>query len=79
MGTEELEIVVQTNVEQVVTEFKKLWKHKIRKKIKATCQITQDLVSNGLFIEYTILGGNHGVEKLVEQIYELPPVKNKEN
>lgn len=35
------------------------------------------LVSNGLFVEYTALGGNHGVEKLIEQVYELPPVRNK--
>ena len=33
------------------------------------------LASSGLFVEYTALGGNHGVSKLVEQVYELPPVK----
>lgn len=30
-----------------------------------------------LFKEYKILGGNHGVEKLVDKIFELPP-KTKE-
>ena len=28
-----------------------------------------------LFEQYTILGGNHGLEKLVEQVYLLPPKK----
>ena len=28
-----------------------------------------------LFEQYTILGGNHGVSKLVDQTYQLPPKK----
>lgn len=28
-----------------------------------------------LFTQYTVLGGNHGVSKLVEQAYTLPPKK----
>lgn len=28
-----------------------------------------------LFEQYTVLGGNHGVSKLVEQTYQLPPKK----
>lgn len=28
-----------------------------------------------LFEQYTVLGGNHGVSKLVEQVYKLPPKK----
>ena len=28
-----------------------------------------------LFDQYTILGGNHGVSKLVDQVYLLPPKK----
>lgn len=28
-----------------------------------------------LFEEYTALGGNHGVGSLVEQCYDLPPMK----
>lgn len=28
-----------------------------------------------LFTQYTILGGNHGVGKLVEQTFQLPPKK----
>lgn len=30
-----------------------------------------------LFKEYKILGGNHGVEKLVDKTFELPPKKRK--
>ena len=32
-----------------------------------------------LFEEYKILGGNHGVEKLVDKTFELPPVKERKN
>lgn len=28
-----------------------------------------------LFEQYTVLGGNHGVKKLVDQVYQLPPKK----
>ena len=28
-----------------------------------------------LFKEYTVLGGNHGVEKLVDKTFELPIVR----
>lgn len=28
-----------------------------------------------LFKEYKTLGGNHGVEKLVDKTFELPPIK----
>ena len=42
---------------------------------KDTYQITPVLALSGLFVEYTALGGNHGVSKLVEQVYELPPIK----
>lgn len=31
-----------------------------------------------LFKQYETLGGNHGVNKLVEQCFELPPVKKGE-
>lgn len=30
-----------------------------------------------LFEQYTILGGNHGVTQLVEQVYNLPPKKRR--
>ncbi len=30
-----------------------------------------------LFDQYTILGGNHGVSKLVDQAYLLPPKKKR--
>lgn len=30
-----------------------------------------------LFDQYTILGGNHGVSKLVDQAYTLPPKKKR--
>ncbi|MCI9110211.1 MAG: hypothetical protein HFH47_00175 [Bacilli bacterium] len=28
-----------------------------------------------LFKKYTILGGNHGLEKLVDLVFSLPPIK----
>lgn len=31
-----------------------------------------------LFEQYTSLGGNHGVNKLVDQCFELAPMKKKE-
>ena len=30
-----------------------------------------------LFEQYKILGGNHGIEKLVENCFELPPIKEE--
>ena len=30
-----------------------------------------------LFTQYKTLGGNHGIEELVEQAYSLPPKKEK--
>lgn len=30
-----------------------------------------------LFIQYSVLGGNHGVAQLVEQTYNLPPKKKR--
>ncbi len=30
-----------------------------------------------LFRQYTVLGGNHGVEALVEQCFSLPPIPQK--
>lgn len=30
-----------------------------------------------LFTQYKLLGGNHGVSQLVEQVYQLPPKKKE--
>lgn len=58
----------------------------MRSQIVGKCEKYQDLgylpdyarsCLEDLFKEYEILGGNHGVEKLVDKIFELPP-KTKE-
>jgi hypothetical protein len=54
----------------------------MRSQIVGKCEKYQDLgylpdyarsCLEDLFKEYTILGGNHGVGKLVDKIFELPP------
>lgn len=56
----------------------------MRSQIVGKCEKYQDLgylpdyarsCLNDLFKEYTILGGNHGVEKLVDKTFELPIVR----
>lgn len=54
----------------------------MRSQIVGKCEKYQDLgylpdyarsCLEDLFKEYKVLGGNHGVEKLVDKIFELPP------
>lgn len=54
----------------------------MRSQIVGKCEKYQDLgylpdyarsCLEDLFKEYKMLGGNHGVEKLVDKIFELPP------
>lgn len=54
----------------------------MRSQIVGKCEKYQDMgylpdyarsCLEDLFKEYKMLGGNHGVEKLVDKIFELPP------
>lgn len=56
----------------------------MRSQIVGKCEKYQDMgylpdyarsCLEDLFKEYTILGGNHGVEKLVDKTFELPLVR----